>query len=580
MLSTIPPPRPVSVNSLARASVSSIPYSKPTRCTSAEYQAHDDPSPPLPPPSAPGQLACQSPIDTEMDEAVLQIDPVETSDQPDLRFEDLPIEIHEAILDYLFGERTSALTTAGPGKSSARSWNKSLRHPRRKALSNLSLISPVWRSLVQERIYRHVKIKGTTDELDECAHWFALHPHLAPYVRQIEMWIPVWGKRTTKSAPQQIPSRRYHGWEGSVDWADVAGTQTDVADPPNRSGDYKYHYASHNATLAEIFSHVKSCFPEARILTLEGGHCKRPPMIHHFRDDPAGMSGQALPCLPDIQAFVMRGAWNIMRSPQHWQTLSNALPGLREWHCAYAKPKVEGYDTIAAILRRLPSSLVHVNISLEGFYNKDNSQSGWLGEGINVQHLCRLLGDVAPRVESLAFTGNVCASIFQAARTMSTNTLFTSKSKLKSLDLVVKTCCREKRTGSSSNLPFFDDFSGITNLNFIRSFENLVVGAVHSLRLHQDLDYMRIRFIDLDSACPPLNPYFQLVGTECCGLWSESILETLYESRPQAHFVELSDGIYPQYGLNHQIVGAVYPRTRPLSIHASTYKIIADVSKP
>ena len=155
MLSTIPPPRPVSVNSLARASVSSIPYAKSTRCTSAEYQAHDDLSPPLPPPSAPGQLACQSPIDTEMDEAVLQIDPVETSDQTDVRFENLPIEIHEAILDYLFGERTSALTTAGPGKPSARSWNKSLRHPRRKALSNLSLISPVWRSLVQERIYRH-----------------------------------------------------------------------------------------------------------------------------------------------------------------------------------------------------------------------------------------------------------------------------------------------------------------------------------------------------------------------------------------------------------------------------------------
>lgn len=154
MISTIPP-RPVSVNSLARASVSTIPYSKSNRCTSADYQSHDDPSPPLPPPSAPGQLACQSPLDTDMDE-VVNIDALETASvQPELRFEGLPTEIHEAILDYLFGERTSALTTAGPGKPSARSWNKSLRHPRRKALSNLSLISPVWRSLVQERIYRH-----------------------------------------------------------------------------------------------------------------------------------------------------------------------------------------------------------------------------------------------------------------------------------------------------------------------------------------------------------------------------------------------------------------------------------------
>ncbi|THD00100.1 hypothetical protein EYZ11_000425 [Aspergillus tanneri] len=503
------------------------------------------------------------------------------SSEAGLRFEDLPIEIHEAILDYLFGERASALTSVGPSKPSARGWNKSLRHPRRKALSNLSLISPVWRSLVQERIYRHIKIKGTTDELAGGAHWFSMHPHLAPHVRHVEIWIPVWGRRANKTPHHPFPARRYH--EGTVEWADVAGTQTNGAMwdgfEPNRGGDYKYYYASHNATLAEIFHHVKACFPEARILTLEGGHCKRPPMIRHFRDDPPGQSRQALPRLPDIQTFVMRGAWNIMRSPQHWRTLSDALPNLREWHCAYVKPKIEGYDTVADVLLRLPSSLVHVNISLEGFYNKDNSQSGWLGDGINPPHLCGLLGEVAPRLESLAFTGKICACLFQpAACTDQSTSLIPSKSRLKSLDLVVKTCCREKR--SSSSLPFLDEFSGITNLNFIRSFEKLVIGAVHNLRFHQSLDYMRIRFIDLDSACPPLNPYFQLVGTECCGLWSASILETLHDSRPEAQFVELNDGIYPQYGPNNQIVGAVYPRTRPLSIHALTYKIIAEVSKP
>lgn len=153
MISTIPPPRPVSVNSLARASAT-IPFksqSQSHRCTSAEYQPHDDLAPPLPPPSAPGQLACQSPIDTDMDEALAAV----PGSDPERRFENLPIEIHEAVLDYLFGERTAALTTAGPGRPSARSWNQSMRHPRRKALSNLSLITPIWRSLVQERIYRH-----------------------------------------------------------------------------------------------------------------------------------------------------------------------------------------------------------------------------------------------------------------------------------------------------------------------------------------------------------------------------------------------------------------------------------------
>jgi hypothetical protein len=340
--------------------------------------------------------------------------------------------------------------------------------------------------------------------------------------------------------------------------------------------DYKYHYASHNATLEEMFVHVKAVFPDARILTLEGGHCKKPPMVRHFRSDPSGRSNQCLPVLSDIQTFVMRGAWNIMRDHQHWSTLSKALPNVREWHCSYAKPKIEGYETIAGILRRLPPSLIHINVSLEGFYNKDNSQTRWFGDGINPPHLCRLLGDVAPRLESLTFTGKVCSCLFDSTRdTMST---WRIKSKLKSLDLVVKTCCRDKKLHPA--LPFLDEFSGITNMNFIRAFEKLVVGAIQSLQLHHELNYMRIRFIDLDSACPPLNPYFQLVDDKCTGLWSEQILESLHESRPDATYLKLTDGIYPQYGHNHQIVGAIYPRTRPLSIHASTYRIIADVPKP
>ncbi|KAE8141601.1 hypothetical protein BDV38DRAFT_190117 [Aspergillus pseudotamarii] len=571
MISAIPPPRPVSVNSLARASISSsIPYAKSTRSTSAEFQLPDGP---IAPPVVPGQLACQSPVDTEMEDVEISVDASRPL-RPELQFPNLPVEIHEAILDYLFGERAAAFTTTGPGKSPGRSWNKSLRHPRRKVLSNLALISPVWRSLVQDRIYRHIKIKGTTEELTESARWFRAHPHLASYVRHVEIWIPVWGKRAIKNNSSQIPARRYN--DEDVDGSAAHTTMVWDDSDTNHGNDYKYHYASHNATLEEIFYHVQSCFPEARILTLEGGHCKKPPMVRHFRNDPCGFSGQRLPTLPEIRSFVMRGAWNIMRDHRHWRNLSEALPGLQEWHCAYAKPKVEGYHTIAEVLRRLSPSIVHLNISLEGFYSKDSTQTSWLGDGVNPPHLCRLLGDVIPHLESLAFTGKVCACLFQPTR----NSLVAwppKSSKLRSLDLVVKNCCRDKRT--HSGLPFLDDFSRITNLHFIRAFERLITGAVHSLNTHQVLNYMRIRFIDLDSACPPLNPYFQLIDDECSGLWSERILDMLHEARPQAHFIELSEGIYPQYGPNHQIVGAVYPRTRPLSIHAATYKIIADVSK-
>ncbi|KAL2816264.1 hypothetical protein BJX63DRAFT_141852 [Aspergillus granulosus] len=574
MISAIPPPRPVSVNALARASSLSdtLPCSKSTRSTSAEIPTHDSASAAAVGPDYLGWA--QSPVDTEMEDLQLAETPSPSIGRSEIQFEHLPVEIHETVLDYLFGERTSALTASAGGK---RSWNNSLRHPRRKALSNLALISPVWRVLVQDRIYRHIKLKGTTDELAESARWFRAHPHLAPYVRHVEIWIPVWGQRAIKHPSRHLLPRRFNDEDlPATDMGIVQATMAWDDAESSPATDYKYHYASHNATLEEMFVHVQVIFPEARILTLEGGHCKKPPMVRHFRNDPAGRSNQSLPLLPDIQTFVMRGAWNIMRDHRHWSTLSKALPNVREWHCSYAKPKIEGYETIAGILRRLPPSLIHINVSLEGFYDKDNSQSRWLGDGVSPPHLCRLLGDVVPRLESLTFTGKVCACLFDSARdSMST---WPAKSKLKSLDLVVKTCCRDKKL--HPGLPFLEEFSGITNMNFIRAFEKLVIGAIQSLQLHHELNYMRIRFIDLDSACPPLNPYFQLVDDQCTGLWSEQILESLHESRPDAAYIKLSDGIYPQYGHNNQIVGAIYPRTRPLSIHASTYRIIADVPKP
>lgn len=74
---------------------------------------------------------------------------------PPLQLDDLPTEIHEAVLDHLFGVRGAALASVTPTSSTASSWSKTLRHPRRKALSDLALVSRTWRPLVQERIYRH-----------------------------------------------------------------------------------------------------------------------------------------------------------------------------------------------------------------------------------------------------------------------------------------------------------------------------------------------------------------------------------------------------------------------------------------
>lgn len=79
-------------------------------------------------------------------------------DEPDLsstHFSDLPPEIHETILDHILRVRGSTLASITSATVTTSSWSKALRHPRRKALSDLALVSRAYRALVQGRIYRH-----------------------------------------------------------------------------------------------------------------------------------------------------------------------------------------------------------------------------------------------------------------------------------------------------------------------------------------------------------------------------------------------------------------------------------------
>lgn len=69
----------------------------------------------------------------------------------------LPEEIQQCILDHLAGvlrPTSPSLSGKNPGM---RNWNDALRHPRGRHLSHLALVSPIWRELVQERLYRHGK---------------------------------------------------------------------------------------------------------------------------------------------------------------------------------------------------------------------------------------------------------------------------------------------------------------------------------------------------------------------------------------------------------------------------------------
>ncbi|KAJ5313078.1 hypothetical protein PENANT_c018G10380 [Penicillium antarcticum] len=549
----IAPPRPVSVNSLARAPAQLPLPSKTVRSTSAEIPFRDS-------------LSLPVEIDT--------VPAVPTSSglgRDETQFANLPIEIHENILDHIFGERAAASS-----KTSAQNWSKAFRHPRRKALSNLALICRVWTPLVQSRIYRHIKVKGTQDGLAECARWFITSPHLILHVRHIEVWIPVWGDRVHRP--------RVSRSIGPAPWGDPSVQLEWWAQPEAQStNEIHYHTASRTATLEEIFELAQGFFAAARVLTLEGGHCKNPPMVQHFRGLPGRptsfFSFRQLPVLKNIETLVMRGAWNLMRDFEDWHHISRALPALREWHCSYAQPQPNAYITMMHILIRPPPTIRHLNLTLEGFYNnKDVTQTSFPIPRAVLPPICTLIGQSAPHLESLSFTGRICASFFEAMK--SELGKMTTSSRLRSLDIVVKSCCRDEAANKEAFMvPPTPELSGINNMNFIYIFESMVLEAVKGLARLPQLDYIRIRYIDLDSTCPLLNPYFQLSNNECTGLWSHEILTALQLNRPNVHYVELADGIYPQYGKNNQMVGAIYPRTRPQSINAAMYKIIADVNK-
>lgn len=331
-----------------------------------------------------------------------------------------------------------------------------------------------------------------------------------------------------------------------------------------------FNLARRNATLQQIFFHIATFFPEARILTLEGGNGKKPHVIQHF--DVNSPYPQHLEVLPNIHSFFMKGAWNIIRGYQDWCHLAHALPNIVEWDCAYAEPKLEAQMTVAKILSQLPSALTRLNISMEAFCHKLGPLPRWnnmpLGED---HHICRLLGRAFPQLESVSFTGKVCAYVFVSARNAMVKR--GPSSRLKSVDIVVTACCRDTRGIENPLIP--SDMTGVTNMNFINAFEKLVLATVFSLDVLPGLRHIRIRYIDLDSHCGVTSPYFEMVDNVCTGLWSERIVEALYRTRPNAHFERLSDGILSHLLLN----GRCLPVSRPKSIKSSSYEMIADKTK-
>ncbi len=83
--------------------------------------------------------------------------PFRQGESPKTILNDLPPEIQDGIIGYLYGSLQSTRSDGPRVGNGARDWSKIMRHPRRKQISDLALVTRSWRILVQQRIYRHSK---------------------------------------------------------------------------------------------------------------------------------------------------------------------------------------------------------------------------------------------------------------------------------------------------------------------------------------------------------------------------------------------------------------------------------------
>jgi len=235
-----------------------------------------------------------------------------------------------------------------------------------------------------------------------------------------------------------------------------------------------------------------------------------------------------LPILPTTKTLILKGAWNMIRCHNDFEILTSALPSLREFHCTYHKPKTMAYATIDDALKvGFPSTITHINLCLEGLYTKNASSLKKWRKLYPHHHICRTLGAVAPQLESLTYIGRVCGCLFSAAISAADETS-QSCTRLKSIDIVVNNVCRDPN--------LHNDGTGIYSWPFIQAFEKLVLQAVRSLQTYVGVKTMRIRFIDLDVSAQLLNPMFYLEEKHAWGVYSDEILRTLMEVRPNVHF--------------------------------------------
>ena len=98
--------------------------------------------------------------------------------------------------------------------------------------------------------------------------------------------------------------------------------------------------------------------------------------------------------------------------------------------------------------------------------------------------------------------------------------------------------------------------------------------GVRLLQTYTSVKNMRIRFIDLDSPAPQLNPTFHLEDDRAWGLWSDDILSLLREARPDVRFLGWPGKTL--HGVSEEVLERD-PTGLKRSIGLGYYKAIAQV---
>ncbi|XXH03008.1 GPI mannosyltransferase 1 [Hypoxylon texense] len=474
--------------------------------------------------------------------------PVVVEQNPVLTLAQLPAEIHECILDHIFGYRVSTTSPSSLNIPSvnARSWSTALRHSRRKELSNLAFVCPLWRDLIQQRLYRHIKLKATVHCGNDVMAFFVGHPHLRSYVKHIEIWFPVF-------------QPKFHS---------IVPGDTSLALPtvsPEGIASATYALPTDNSTLEEVFYLVSMQFPEARVMTLEGGERKKAPRVKFNFTCPAWTT-RDLPEIPSIRTLIVKGQWNIIRQAKDWEVISRALPNLEEWHGTYAKPKSKSYLSMASTLESLDPKIVSLNLCLESDYRREVTCPPYYLKVCEQLHWCEKLAKAASNLEHISYTGRVCHGFFDMlARYSNPRT-----TRLKTIDLTVKNCCRQNAQWNESG-------SGITDMHFITAFEQLVLGGIRALERLKSVELLRIRYVDLDSPIPPLNPYFMIRDGWCSGVWSDDIVAEINRVRPDLRFEEMVES-FGDVGYNKEgrlVISPDFPKSRVLSLKLANYAMLS-----